>query len=112
MDEREHIEYHAMNNEAWKAHMERMRKNDVIGEDYRFTCAIAPGDYVTVRRYGSKGLDSSYANLFLTIHGEVYSVMLNAANARRLAGALLNIADELDPYIKGNAPDDKVGGEK
>lgn len=112
MNEREHIEYHKRNDEGWQRHIERLRRNDVLGEDYRFECAISPADFVMVRRFGSKGMDSSYANLSICVHGEVLNIYLSAKSARKMAGALLEIADELEPYQKGTAADDLIRGEK
>lgn len=113
MDEREHFEYHRQASEGWQQHVARMRKNDLLGPDYRFSCVLSPGDTLLVRRQGAKGLDSSYANVVMTIHGETAgAVMLSAAATRRLAAALLDIADEIEPYVKGTATDDLMGGER
>lgn len=112
MDEREHIEYHEKAEEGFRAHIERSRRNGVIGPDFKVSCVVSPGDTVTLRRQGPAGLDSSYASLNITQHGEPSNVMLSAASARRLAAALLDIADELEPYQKGTAADDKIGGER
>lgn len=112
MDEHEHIEYHEKAAEAFRAHLERSRRNGVIGQDFKVSCAISPGDTVTLRRQGPAGLDSSYASLNITQHGEPSNVMLSASAARRLAAALLDIADEIEPYVKGSAADDQIGGER
>lgn len=112
MEEDEHMEYHRKSAEGWKAHVERLRKNDVVGDDFRFTCALNPGDILVTRRQGSKGMDSSYASVALVVHGESRAVFLSADSARRLAATLLDIADEIAPYVKGTAADDLMGGER
>lgn len=39
-------------------------------------------------------------------------MFLSADSARRLAATLLDIADEIAPYVKGTAADDLMGGER
>lgn len=91
--------FQPISREAFADLMSRAEAGDV-GEDYALACNASPqSDHVHVRRIGAEG-SLLNGRVLLFTHGEegedVATVYIAAHEARMLAAALLNMADELD----------------
>lgn len=107
MDEQAHIEWHEAAQQAAEAHRRQRIADNILTEPKRFPCLLAPGDTIEVSRLGAPGLASSFVQVVAISHGEPTPIGLTPIRARQLAAALLDAADEVDPFLKGTARDDK-----
>lgn len=106
-----HAEYHRRRDEAMAAHRQRLLDAGLIGEVKKVNCVQSPMDEATLQRIGPKECEATFIRLGVSQHGDERVVALDAKTARRLAGMLLELADEAEPYRKGTAPDDLIAGE-
>lgn len=69
-------------------------QSGVMGENFAFGCSANPEDHAHVQRCGA----GSHSRVGLAVHdqGNAASVYVSPAQARRIAAALLNAADEID----------------
>lgn len=104
-----HSEYHEKRRKAALEHAKRLREADLISEPIRFECQQSPMDYIKIMRIGPKDCPATFVRLSITEHDTECAVALSAREARRLAGHLLELADEVEPY-KHDALDESGGG--
>lgn len=88
---------HQQNAEALQRHDADLVRHGQMGAVSMAKCVLAPAtDFVRVRRLGPEKMPTTYIGVMVTQSGSQSGVALRPSDARRMAMALLDAADEAD----------------
>lgn len=69
-------------------------QSGIVGQNYGFSCSIQAADHAHVQRVGA----GAHARVAVAVHDsdDVAAIYVSPAQARKIAAALLNAADEIN----------------
>lgn len=102
---------HERNRQAMVDRRNALIQDGVNGLPFKAKCAMAPGtDTLTVQRLGPRGLPSTLVGVTVETQSGTLFVNLTPSDARRMAQAMLDAADEADgtPLLEYATPETPV----